>query len=67
MDKKHESIELRFRKRIGALLLNGVLCRQHKKRRRQIITMTRSRHPVLLHGFQQRCLGFWRRPVDFVG
>ncbi|MCY1379871.1 hypothetical protein D9M69_676320 [compost metagenome] len=28
---KHEAVQLRFRKRVGAFLFNGVLCGEHKE------------------------------------
>ncbi len=66
VNAKHEPVQLRFRQRVGPLLLDGVLRRQHHERAGQIVAGPRNGHPLFLHRFQQRRLRLGRRPVDFV-
>ena len=64
---EEEAVELRFRQRIGAFELDGVLRGQHEERRRQLVVIAAHRAGELLHGFEQRRLRLGRRAVDFVG
>jgi len=64
---KHKTVELGFRKRIRAFLLDRILGGQHKKGLLQNEMVACRRHSLFLHGFQQRRLGFGRRPVDLIG
>ena len=64
---EQEAIELRFGQRIGAFQLDGVLRRQNKERRFDLVLMPAHRARQLLHGFEQRRLRLGRRAVDFVG
>ena len=66
-DVEHEPVELRFRQRIGALLLDRVLRRQHEERLRQPIGLPGRGDVVLLHRFEQGRLRLRRRAVDLVG
>ncbi len=63
---QHEAVHLRFRQRIGALLLERVLRRENQKRLRQGITVAGDRYLPLLHRFQQRRLHFGRRTVNLI-
>jgi hypothetical protein len=65
-DVEHESIELGFGKRVGALELDGILRREHEEGRLERIRAPGRSDVVLLHGFEQCGLGFRRRPVDLV-
>ena len=67
VDLQQEAIELRFRQRIGAFVLDRVLRRQHMERRRHVVRRARHRHVMLLHRLQQRRLRARRCAVDFVG
>jgi len=50
---QHETIELRLRQRICAVMLDGILCCQNYERSRQIVCDTFSRY---------MSLGYWRDP-----
>ena len=67
VDLQQEAVELRFGQRIGAFLLERVLCRQHVERRGHIMALAGDRDVVLLHGLQQRRLGLRAGAVDLVG
>jgi len=54
VDLHQEAVELGFRQRIGALLLDRVLGREHVKRARNVMAIARDRHMVFLHRLQQR-------------
>ena len=66
-DFEHETVELGFRQRVGALELDRVLRREHEEGFFEIVGFTLHRDPVFLHRLEQRRLGFRRRAVDFVG
>ena len=66
-DVEHESIELRFRQRIGALELDRVLGGEHEERLGELVRPSLDGHAVLLHRFEQRRLRLGRGAVDFVG
>ncbi len=67
VDLHQEAVELRFRKRIGAFLLERVLRRQHMERLRQIVPRARDRDVLLLHRLEQCGLRARRGAVDLVG
>ena len=67
VEADQESVELRFGKRIGAVQLDRILRRDHHKRLDEREGLAFHRDLPLLHRFQQRRLGFWRRAVDLVG
>ena len=67
MDVEHEAVELRFRQRIGALLLDRVLRGQHEERLGQRMPRAADGHLLLLHRLEQRGLRLRRRAVDLVG
>ena len=67
VDLHEKAVELGFRQRIDALLLQWVLGRQHVERPRQLVILPGHRDPSLLHGLQKRRLGPRARPVDLVG
>ena len=67
VDLHQEAVELRFRQRIGAFLLDRVLRREHMERARHVVAIAGDRHVVLLHRLQQRRLGARARAVDLVG
>ena len=62
VDLHQEAVELRFRERVGAFLLQRVLRREDMEGRGQIMPLAGDGHMVLLHGLQQRRLraGGWR-------
>jgi len=66
-DVQQKAIQLRFRQRISAGLLERILRRHHHEQRRQRARHAAHRDLVLLHRFQQGGLDLGRRAVDFVG
>ena len=62
-----EAVELRFRQRIGALLLDRVLGREHHEQVRHLVGLAGDRDLALLHRLEQRRLHLGRRAVDLVG
>ncbi len=67
VDLHQEAVELRLRQRIGALLLDRVLGREHVEGARNVVPVAGDGHVVLLHRLQQRRLGARARAVDLVG
>jgi hypothetical protein len=63
----HEAVDLRLGQRVGALLLDRVLRRQHQERVRQPPRVAGQRHLPFLHRLEQRRLHLRRRAVDLVG
>ncbi len=59
-DVEHEPVELRLGKRVGPLLLDRVLGRQHEERVGQAVPLAADGDLPLLHGLQQRGLGLGR-------
>ena len=57
LDIEHESIELSFRQRIGAFLLDRILRGEHEERQLERVGLPAGSHLVLLHGLQQCRLG----------
>ena len=66
-DLEHEAILLRFGKRIGPFLLDRILRGQHEERIGKFVPDAAHGDLPLLHGFEQRGLGFGRGAVQFVG
>ena len=64
---EQEAIELRFRKRVDALLLDRVLRRDHCETIAELVAFTVDRNLALLHRLEQRGLRFGRSAVDLVG
>ena len=64
---EHETIQLRLGEGIGPLLLDRVLRREHKERRRKVMRLAGGRDLMLLHRLQQRRLGLRGRAVHLVG
>lgn len=64
---EQKAVQLSLRQRIGALLLDGVLGRHHRKAGAERVGDAVDRHLPLLHGLQQGRLGLGRRAVDLVG
>jgi hypothetical protein len=67
MQRKHETIQLRFRQRISAFLFDRILGGDDQEGIRQGAGLAAHRHAVFLHGLEQRGLGFGRRAIDFIG
>ena len=67
VDLHQEAVELRFRQRIGAFLLDRVLGREHMEGPRHVVAVAGDRHVLLLHRLQQRRLGARAGAVDLVG
>ena len=67
VDLHQEAVELRFRQRIGAFLLQRVLRGEHVERLRQIVARAGDGDVLLLHRLQQRRLGARAGAVDLVG
>ena len=62
-----KAIQLGFRQRIGAFHLEGILRRHHEKGLVENVRGVPDGDLLLLHGFEQGRLGFWRGAIDFVG
>ena len=67
IDLQQEAVELGFRQRIGAFLLERILGRQHVEGRRQVVALAGHGDVLLLHALQQRRLRARAGAVDFVG
>ena len=65
-DVQHEAVELCLGQRIGAFHLDWVLCGEHKEGLREMHRVSGDGDLMLLHGLQQRSLGFGRRAVDLI-
>ncbi|MNO74502.1 hypothetical protein D3C76_655040 [compost metagenome] len=61
-----EAVELGFRQRVGAFLLDGVLRGHYQEQRRQFIGTAPDTDLALGHGFEQCRLNLGRGAVDFV-
>ena len=66
VDHEHEPVELRLRKRIGPLLLDGILRPQDKERLLQFVLLSAGGDLQLLHRLQKGGLRLRGRPVDLV-
>ena len=66
-DLHEEAVELRFRQRVGALHLDGVLGGHHQEGAVQLVGSGAAGDGALLHGFEQRRLRFGGGAVDLVG
>jgi len=62
-----ETIELCFRKRERAFVIDRVLCCNDQERRIERVGFSVDGDASFRHRFEQRCLCSWRCPVDFVG
>ena len=62
-----ETVQLRFRQRIGAVVLHRILRRDHHERLRQRPGAAVDGHLHFVHGFEQRRLRLRRGAVDLVG
>ena len=67
LDEKHEAVELRFGKRVGAFLFDRVLRRENEKRRLERVGLAEHGDLVFLHRLKHGGLGFRGSAVDFVG
>jgi hypothetical protein len=65
-DQEEKAVLLRFRERIGAFLLDGILRRQHKKRLGKIKGLLTNCDMLLLHRFKKSGLCLGRCAVNFV-
>ena len=63
---EHESVDLRFGKRIRSLLLDRVLRRQYEEGLLQDVRRAADRHLLFLHCLEQSGLHFGRRAIDLV-
>ncbi len=66
-DHEHEAVELRLGQRIRPLLLDRVLRGEHEEGLRQRVAVAADGDLLLLHRFEEGCLGLRRRAVDLVG
>ena len=64
---EHEAVDLGLGQRIGAVVLQRVLGREHQERLGQRVGLVADRDLVFLHRLQQRALHLGRRAVDLVG
>src|SRR5262249_22834779 len=64
---EHEPVDLSLGQRVGALLLDRVLRRQHEERRRQRKRLVADGDLLLLHALEQGALHLGGRAVDLVG
>src|SRR5207253_2020799 len=64
---EHEAIDLRFRKRIGALLFDRVLSSKHEEWHLESIARLANGHLFFLHRLEQRALHLGGGAVDLVG
>ena len=64
---EEEAIELRLRKRVGALHLERVLRGEHEERLLELVGLLRDGDRRLAHRLEQRGLRLRRRAVDLVG
>jgi hypothetical protein len=66
-DHEHEAVELRFRERVGPLLLDRILGGEDEEGIGERMILTADGDFSLLHGLEHGSLGLGRRPVDLVG
>src|ERR1700674_2530084 len=66
-DAHEKAIELRFRQRIGAVMLDGILRGDDQKRLGQRERFAVDGDLRFVHGFEKRGLGARRGAIDFVG
>ena len=62
----HEAVDLRLGQRVGALVLDRVLRREHEERARELVRVDVDGHAPLLHALEQARLRLRRRAVDLV-
>ena len=65
-DPDHEAVDLGLGQRVGALVLDRVLRREHEERPRQLVGVDVDRDAALLHALEQARLGLRRGAVDLV-
>ena len=63
---EEEAIQLRFRQRIGAVVLDRILRGEHEEGQGQWMRLAGDGHGFLLHRFEQRGLRLWGRAIDFI-
>ena len=63
---EHESVGLRFGKRVGSFLLDGVLGCQYEEGGCEFMCLVTYRHLALLHGFEQCGLHLGGSTVDLI-
>ena len=63
---KKKAVELRFRQRVSAVLLDGVLRGEHEEGRGELVRGSGDGDGLFLHRFEQRRLGFGRGAIDFI-
>lgn len=66
-EPEHEAVELGFRKREGAFVLDRVLRGKHQKGLRERVRLAVYGDLAFGHGLEESRLGAWRSAVDFVG
>ena len=64
---EHEAVNLRFRQRIRAFLLNRILRGQNEKRFFEFESLLANRDLLFLHGLEQRALHLGGGAIDFIG
>ncbi len=62
-----ETVELRFRKRVSAVMLDWILRCKHEERPRQGMRVIVDGDLRLVHRFEKRGLSLGRGAIDFVG
>src|SRR4030095_4524686 len=65
-DAANEPVELRLRQWISALHLNGILGREHDKRKREPVSLAPQGYFAFLHRLEERCLRLGRGAIDFI-
>src|SRR5438876_610812 len=66
-DLHHETVHLRFGQAVGALVLDGVLRREHREEVGQGMGLPPDRDLTFLHRLEECALHLGRSPVDLVG
>ena len=64
---EHETVQLCLGQWVRALLLDGILGRQHEERGVEVVGLAGCSDVALLHRFEEGCLRLRRGPVDLVG
>src|SRR5437868_128173 len=62
-----EPVQLGFGQRIGAVMLDRVLCGENDERLGQLVGFLFHRYVAFGHRFKQRGLSFWSGAIDLVG
>jgi len=66
LDAHEEAVELRFRQRVSAVVLHGILCCDHEKRLRQRERAAVDGNLSFVHGFEESGLGARGGAINFV-